>query len=337
MVVPYHLEQNRHLRQVLHPVLGASQQRIHQNAHVSPRLPFSQGPNGISTALQTKERYFARLSADISPDKPAFEESRWITSDDVNVGHLLDVFTTIDRNSDHIWDACSNFMLYLFWHRGRLTVLGPKIEGLPDDHPSKPGCLFILAQLLDSVGNWVEKKRLLACTLDLWRERESNDQVVLVLMVLSDTNRVIGLREEGMQQAREALEIYERLGDTGKQADSLIKLARLLGSENQFDAAEEAAFRAIALLPGESEQFRVCQSRLALNGIYQSKGEIDKAIHHHEAIIGVATPFNWNDELFWAHYYLGRLFHDGCRFDDAQPHVERASRTRPTTNTTWVA
>ena len=241
-----------------------------------------------------------------------------------HVEHLLDVFTTIDRNSDDIWDACSNFMLHLFWHRGRLTVLGPKIEGLPDDHPSKPGYLFTLAQLLDSVGNWVEKKQLLACALDLWRERESNDQVVLVLMVLSDTNRVIGLREEGMQQARETLEIYERLGDTGKQADSLVKLARLLGSENQFDAAEEAAFRAITLSPGESEQFRVCQSHLALGGIYQSKGEIDKAIHHYEAIIGIATPFNWNDELFWAHYYLGRLFHDGCRFDDTQPHVERA-------------
>ena len=282
------------------------------------------GPMASPLLCKTKERYFSRLSVTIGPDKPAFEESRWITSDDVNIGYLLDVFTTFDANSEGVWNACSNFMLHLFWHKKRLTILKPKIEGLPDDHQFKPECLFVLAKLFDSVGNWVEQKRLLVCALDLWRERRSDDQVALVLMMLSDTNRIIGLHEEGIQQAREALGIYKRLGDTGKQATCLVKLALLLGSDNQFDAAEEAAFRAIALVPEEGQQFRVCQSHFALGDIYQSKGEIEKAIHHFGIALAIATPFDWNNILFGAHLGLACLFCNEGRLDDAQAHVEHA-------------
>ena len=272
----------------------------------------------------TKERYFARLSIAIDPNEPNFEGSQWITLDDVNVEHLLDVFTTFDADSEGVWDACFSFMSHLFWHKRRLTILKPKIEGLPNDHPSKPAYLITLAHLFDSVGNWVEQKRLLVCALDLWRERGGDDRVALALMSLSDTNRVMGLYREGIQQAREALEIYERLGDTGQQAYCLMKLALLLSSEEQFDAAEEAALRAIDLFPEEGKKYQVCQSHFALGEIYKSKGETEKAIHHFEIILGIATPFNWNDRLFWAHYRLARLFRDESRFNDAQAHVEHA-------------
>ena len=281
-------------------------------------------PKASLLLCATKERYFTRMSVNMNPEEPNFETSRWITSDDVNVEHLLDVFTTIDRDSKSVWDACTHFMLHLFWHKRRPTVLGPKIEGLPDNHPPKPTRLIILARLFDSVGNWVEQKRLLVCALDLWRERGSDDGVALVLMMLSDTNRAIGLHREGIQQAREALEIYERLGETGRQASCLVKLTLLLDSEEQFDAAEEAAFRAIALLPEEGQPYQVCQSHYALGTVYQSKGEIEKAIHHFEVILRIAAPFNWDEDLFWAHHHLAHLFSDEGRFSDAQTHVERA-------------
>jgi len=281
-------------------------------------------PKSSSLLLTTKECYFTRMSADINPNKPDFEETRWIMLEDVNVEHLLDIFTTIDPNSDSVWVACANFMEHLYWHKIRSTILQPKVEGLPDDHHSKPECLSQLSQLIYSVGNDAECKRLMSHALKLWRERDDDANVARTLMDLSDTNQLMGLPKEGIQQAQEALEIYERLGDTLKQAQCLDNLASSLSADKQFDAAEEAAFRAIALLPDEGEQFRVCECHQTLANIYRSKGEIEKAIHYYEVALGIASPFNWHHHLFWIHCKLAGLFRNESRFDDAQAHVEHA-------------
>ena len=284
-------------------------------------------PNNPKTSpllCTTKECYFTRMSVEIDPSKPDFGETQWITSEDVNVEHLLDVFTTIDTNSDGIWEACINFMAHLYWHKGRLTALKPKIEGLPDCHLSKPECLFQLSRLFESVGNNVERKRLLSQALKLLREQGSDRDVATALMQLSEANRLIGLHTEGIQQAKEASGILERLGDTVEQADCLIKLAVLLSSDKQFDAAEEATSRAINLLPEKGEDFRVCESHRALGDIYQSKGDTKKAIHHFEVALEIASPFDWHDDLFWIHYELADLFRDEGRFDDAHTHIEHA-------------
>ena len=68
--------------------------------------------------------------------------------------------------------------------------------------------------LSDTVGNQVERKRLLVHTLKLCRERGDQNRVAEVLYLLSDANRQMDLSEEGIQQAKEALEIYESLGST---------------------------------------------------------------------------------------------------------------------------
>ena len=81
-----------------------------------------------------KKYYFRQLSVDTNLDFPDFEGTKWIASEDVNVEHLLDVFTSIDANSANIWTACWHFMDLLRWHKPRLVTLGPKIEGLPDNH-----------------------------------------------------------------------------------------------------------------------------------------------------------------------------------------------------------
>ena len=62
---------------------------------------------------------------------------------------VLDVFTTIDANSDTVWHACAHFVQHLYWHKSRLVILKQKIEGLPDDRSSKPECLFELSRLFD--------------------------------------------------------------------------------------------------------------------------------------------------------------------------------------------
>ena len=272
----------------------------------------------------TKERYFTRMSVTLDPDEPGFKDARWIALEHVNVEHLLDVFTSISADSEEIWNACANFMQHLYWHKKRQTMLRAKIEGLPDDHPSKPVCLLQLSRLFQSVGNNVERRRLLAHALRLERERGDNHQVARTLMYLSDANRLLYLREEGIQQAGEALEIFEGLGSTIEQAECLNALARLLHQGKQFDAAEAAASRAIVLLPDKGQEFRVCQSHRALGGIYRSKREREKAIHHFEIALRIASPFSWNHHLFWIHHSLARLFSQDDRFDDAHAHIEQA-------------
>jgi len=287
--------------------------------YLSPR-----DPRLSSLLCTTKDRYFTRMSVDIDLGGPSFEESQWITSEDVNVEHLLDVFTTIDPNSDDVWDACTRFMKHLYSHKCRLVVLKPKIEGLPDGHRSKPDCLYGLSQLFGSVGNQAERKKLLTHALKLQRKRGDRNGVARTLHLLSDTNRLMGLPKEGIQQAKESLEIHESLGDTVGQARGLERLAWSLRSDNKLDAAEEAASRAIDLLPEKNHQSLVCESHRLLGLIYQSKGETEKAIHHFEVAIEIASSLNWHDLLFWIHYGLAGLFLGESRFDDANTHVEHA-------------
>ena len=281
-------------------------------------------PMSSSLLCTTKESYFTRMSVTLNPNDPDFVNTQWITTEDVNIEHLLNVFTTVDANSDSVWSACIYFMRHLHWHKNRLVILKPKIEGLPDHHSSKPECLFQLSRLFGSVGNRAERKRLLTCALKLERERESGHRVIRILRHLADTSKALGLPKEGMQFAKEALEIGEQLGDTVVQARCLTVLGWLLCEDGQFDDAEEAASRAIGLFPEKGEEYRVCKSHRILGHVYQSKGETEKAIYHYEVALGIVSAFNWDGELFWIHYQLARLFYYDWRFDDACTHIERA-------------
>ena len=281
-------------------------------------------PKSSSLLCTTKERYFIRLSVFVDPDQPNFGEARWITSEDVNVEHLLDVFTTIDEDLGDIWGACIGFIRHLYWHKKRLTILEPKIEGLPDDNQYKSRCLRQLSVLFASVGNYVESKRLLSQALKIEREQGEDGQVAQLLYDLSDANRWLGLRQEGIQQCKESLDIYKRLGDTTASASCLVRVAFLLVEEKQLDAAEEAALNAIDLIPSEGDQFAVCGCHRILGNIYRSKGEVEKAIYHYNTGLGVASSFEWHVELFWAYYALAEVFRDQDRFDEAHSHLERA-------------
>jgi len=283
-----------------------------------------QDPMSSPLLCATRDCYFRRLSVDIYPDKSGYEEARWITLEDTNVEHLLNVFTSIDMEPGDIWDTCAHFLEHLYQHKQRLVSLGSKIEGLPDGHPSKPRCLFQLSQLFGSAGNQVECKRLLSYTLKIWRERGNDYQVAQTLERLSNANWMLYLDEEGIQRAKEGLEVYERLGDTLGQAECLNSLARLLCDDRQLDAAEEAAFRVIDLLREKGNQFLACKCHRSLGDIYHSKGETEKAIHHYETALGIASPPNWHDELFWIHYSLAWLFYNQDESDDASAHVKRA-------------
>ena len=287
--------------------------------HLYPKDPMSSPLLGAA-----KGCYFARLSTGIDPDEPNLEESRWITSEDVNIEHLLDVFTSLDPSSEIVWDACAGFLYNLHFHKSRLTTLGPKIEALPDNHPSKAQCLRALAFLCDSVGNDVESKRLHTFTLKLWRERGDVHQVANTLLYLSDTNRLLDLGQEAIEQAREALEIFEQLGDTAKQGKCFIDLAWALYDDDQIDGAEEAALRGIELLPKNSKQYQTSQGHRLLGTVYTFKDETEKATHHFEIALEIATSVNSPYDLFWIHFDMANMFSKERRFDAAHDHIERA-------------
>ena len=286
-----------------------------------------QDPRASPLLCTTKDHYFSRLRllGDLEPDQAGFGESRWITSEDVNVEHLLKVFTSFDLDSDDTWVACANFIVHLAWHKPRSTLLAPRIEGLSDDHHSKPQCLFDLSQLLGSLGNEGYRKQALTHALELERGQGNDDRVARTLLELADTNRMLRLHREGIQQSKEASEIYERLGDAVGQAKCWNYLGWLLHADGQLDAAEDAGSHAINLFQGQRREYWVSTSHRLLGEVYQSKGERRKAIQHSEVAIGIASPFNWHDELFWTHFSLVKLFCEENELDNAQSHIERAN------------
>jgi tetratricopeptide (TPR) repeat protein len=281
-------------------------------------------PQSSPLLCATRDRYFARLSVDIYPGWPGFEETRWIVLEDINVEHLLDVFTSLDQDRDYIWNACCYFVVHLVWHKPRRTILGSKIEALPDVHYHKPNCLSRLSMLLGRVGNFAEQKRVLTHTLELERQRGDNSQIAYTLRQLADVNRHLLLLEEGIGQAKEALEIFERTGNTLWQMACSNDLALLLLDDKQFDAAEDVASRAIDLVPERGQEVIVCGLHQVLGNVYFSKGEKKKAIHHFETAIGIASSFNSHDDLFWNHFDLVSLFFEESEFDEANTHIELA-------------
>ena len=278
-----------------------------------------------SPLLRTaKEHYFKRLSVErLAPGEPGFDESQWITSEDVNIEHLLDVFASIDTDSEDVWGACMRFTDHLRWHKPRLVVLGSKVKALPDTHPSKPRCLSFLSGLLGSVGSWVEQKRILDQSLRLWRERKVDYWVAEALIDLAEANRVLNLLEEGIQQAREALDIFRRLGKAEKQALCWVILALSLDQDKQLDAAEETATCAMDLFE-DRDQLQLGQCHKILGRIHQSKGDREKAIHHFEASLRIASVLNSHNYLCKAHLSLADLYLEENKPNDAHPHIEHA-------------
>ena len=283
-------------------------------------------PRSSPLLCTTRNRYSNRLQllGNLEPDQPGFKESRWIRSEDVNVEHLLDIFTSFGVDADRIWDTCADFITHLVRHKPGFTILGSKIEGLPDDHHSKPRCLFWLSQLFYSLGNYVEEKRLLAQTLELERGRGNEDRVARTLRDLADANRMLGLCEEGIQQSREALEICKQLGDAEGQGKCWNSLGWLLYSNDQLDAAEGAASHALKLFLDQGREYWVCDSHHLLGSIYCFKGETGKSIHHYEAALKIGSSFDWRGEVFWIHNSLAWLFYHENEFGNAQAHNEQA-------------
>jgi len=287
--------------------------------YLCPKDPRSSPLLGVA-----KECYFKRLLVRVNPSDPGFKETQWIVTEDVNVEHLLNVFTSFDGNSDDVWNAYAGLMRHLHYHKPQLTMLGPKIEGLPDGHAFKPKCLFWLSRLFSSVGNYTECKRLLIQMLGLWREKGDYDMIAQTLTSLAGTNDRLGLHKEGIEQAEEALGIYKQTNDVLGQTSSLRRLSLLLLHDKQFDYAEEAASKVINLLPAEGSPLELCLCKNVLGDVYHYKGKTELATNYLREALKIASPFNWPAIQFGIHISLAQLFFNQGQFDGAYTHIEHA-------------
>jgi tetratricopeptide (TPR) repeat protein len=98
----------------------------------------------------------------------------------------------------------------------------------------------------------------------------------------------------------------------------------VLSEDGRLDAAEEAATRAITLVSRKGQESLLCELHQVLGLTHKSKGEKEKAIHHLETALEIASLFGWDFQLIWIHFSLARLFRDKHEFEDANTHIERA-------------
>ena len=287
--------------------------------HLCPKDP-------MSTLLlcSVKEHYLSRLSLSFRAAARGNDQTRWIASEDVNAEHLLDIFTSIDANSQSVWDACGSFFFHLFLHKPRLPVFGPKIWTLPDDHPLKLGCLSELSRLYWSIGDSAEHRRLECHALKLYRERGDDHQVAFTLQRLAALNCSPDLCEEGIQQSREAMTIFQRLGELEWVADCHVRLSYLFRHANRPVDAEECESQAIglidALMPVAPPFTRGILHGL-LCGIYSSRRDTEKVIFHHEAAY---EDIPHRSHRFSSHCGRAKIRIAEGRFDDAEAQLEHA-------------
>ena len=50
----------------------------------------------------------------------------------------------------------------------------------------------------------------------------------------------------------------------------------------------------------------------------------EKALHHMNTALGIASPRNWHDHLFWIHFSMAELFRDEREYEDAHAQIEQA-------------
>ena len=79
--------------------------------------------------------------------------------------------------------------------------------------------------------------------------------------------------------------------------------------------------RAMELFPEKQNQ---CQTNYLLGVLCHTKGGVEKAIHHSEVALGIASSSNRFNLLFCIHSYLAQLFSNQGKFDDAHAHIEHA-------------
>ena len=183
----------------------------------------------------------------------------------------------------------------------------------------------------------MECKRLLTHALKFSREQGDDHQRARTSEQLSDVHFWMRLFKGGIQRAKEASEVYERLGDTVGQVGCLIILALLLRDDEQLDDAEEVTSRASDPSRGRANIFGFVNVITLLEKyIVPRPRQRRPSPPPLKVALGTATPFNWLDLPFWIRHCVARLFSDEASLDDAHAHVEQPKLHATNGNNTYV-
>ena len=123
----------------------------------------------------------------------------------------------------------------------------------------------------------------------------------------------------------EALEIFDQLGEVKGQVRCLNQLVWLFLYRLQIGASGKTALRVVDLLSEKGQELPVCDLHQTLGITYQYEGENEKAIHHFETALRLASTYNGRDEQFWIHHHLANLFYKEEDFVNADAHIEQAN------------
>ena len=171
--------------------------------------------------------------------------------------HLLDFFTSIDTNSENVWDFCAYYTKHPYLDKPQLVMLGPKIEVLSDDSPSKVQYLLRLSYLSESVGNQAERKQFLTHFLKLW---ESGVMTFVLFVYRAIYPIQIYMRasaRKGYNGAREGSEVFERLDHTANQVEGFGPPRIIVVTTNNSTPQKKPHLMRINLLPEKREEYLV--------------------------------------------------------------------------------
>ena len=237
-----------------------------------------------------------------------FTEVEWFVSEDINAEHLLDAFVSIDTEPANVWGACYQFLNHLAEYKPRPVILGPKIDTLPETHPSKAECVCALATLFSVLGDFSVARRLHLHELRLWQKHGNELNGAIALTRLADTNRLLGNTQEGIGQAEEALRVFERLEEKCWQGHCLKIIAWGYVDCRQLRGASRCVDRLFALLRNGSDKGLLRSCGRILAAISVQTGNLSDAKEILESTLEVPLLLGDAHSQFWITHRLAEVY-----------------------------
>ena len=249
--------------------------------------------------------YYTELGVcfQLSPGDQGSERTKWISSEDDNVEHLISHFF-ISSSSDYdeiisTSAACESFLHLLYSQKPRRTVLGPLVEKLPEDDSelatAKAWCLRRLGELERYLGDLSEARELLSGAQELFLRERMHASAADCLLQVARIGRDLGDYAGAERKFREASAIFSELGDGDGEAHCQHGLGRMLFKMGKRVEAAPFLKDAQDYFESVGDWQNVSEIGISLGRVELSEGNMGGAQNHFEAARSIAERMeNWN-------------------------------------------